>query len=182
MEYESVCINLYYIDLGRCKMGKDIIFKTDEFVFSYRVAGLLLHDGKILLQRPTGDTSYAIPGGHVELGETNEETLIREFKEEINVDVKVNSLRWVVELFFPWGDKPCHQICLFYDVLLTENANIPLSGAFWGSEQLEGKSFKLEFIWVDIKDIETIELYPIEAKKYLAEGLKQLKHFVYKEF
>ena len=161
-------------------MSKDIIFKTDEYVFSYRVAGLLLHNGKVLLQRPQNDTAYAIPGGHVALGETNEETLVREFKEEINVDIKVDKLKWVGELFFPWGDKPCHQICLFYNVLLTNNKTIP--GAFWGTEKLEDTSFKLKFSWIDIKDIETIELYPIEAKKYIVEGICQVEHFVYKEF
>jgi len=162
-------------------MGKDIIFKTDEYVFSYRVAGLLIHNGKVLLQRPKDDTAYSIPGGHVALGETNEETLVREFKEEINANIKINTLKWVGEIFFPWGNKPCHQICLFYNVLLTENNNIPLDGAFWGTEQLEDQSFKLEFSWIDIKDIETIELYPIQAKEYLAKGVNQVEHFVYKE-
>jgi len=163
-------------------MGNDIIFKIDEYVFSYRVAGLLVHNGRVLLQRPKDDTAYAIPGGHVALGETNEETLVREFKEEINANIKVDNLKWVGEIFFPWGDKPCHQICLFYNVLLTEDSNIPLSGTFWGNEQLEDKSFKLEFSWIDVKNIETIELYPVEAKKYLAEGLNQVEHFVYKEY
>lgn len=82
-------------------MGKDIIFNTDEYVFSYRAAGLLLHNGIVLLQRPKNETGYAIPGGHVALGETNEETLVREFKEEINADIKVDTLKWVGELFFP---------------------------------------------------------------------------------
>ena len=30
----------------------DILFKNDDFVFSYRVGGILKHNGKILLQRP----------------------------------------------------------------------------------------------------------------------------------
>lgn len=162
-------------------MGRDIIFKTNEYVFSYRVAGVLLQNEKVLLQKIENDTCYAIPGGHVSLGETNKETLVREFKEEINVDINVGSLKWVGELFFPWGEKSCHQICLFYNVSLTENAKIPLNGTFLGTEDLEGKSFKLEFHWIDIKDIEKIELYPIEAKKYLAEGLTKVEHFVYKE-
>lgn len=162
-------------------MCKDVLFKTDEYVFSYRVAGILIHNGRVLLQRPINETSYAIPGGHVALGETNEETLVREFKEEINADIKVDRLIWVGELFFPWGDKPCHQICLFYNISLTENNNIPLIGKFYGTEQLEDKSFKLEFSWVDIKEIENLEVYPIEAKKYLSEGLIQVQHFVYKE-
>ena len=90
----------------------DIIFKIENYVFSYRVAGILIHNGKVLLQRPTNDTGYAFPGGHVELGETNEETLIREFKEEIGVDIKVKEIKWVAEIFFPWGNKLCHQRCM----------------------------------------------------------------------
>ena len=42
----------------------DILFKNDHFVFSYRVGGILKHNGKILLQRPKND-DYAIIGGHV---------------------------------------------------------------------------------------------------------------------
>lgn len=163
-------------------MSNDILFKTDEYVFSYRVAGLLLHNGKVLLQKPQNDTAYAIPGGHVALGETNEETLVREFKEEINAEIRVDKLKCVGELFFPWGDKTCHQICLFYNVTLNDKTTIPLNGSFWGTETLEDESFKLEFLWIDIKDIESIELYPIEAKKYIAEGINQVEHFIYKEF
>ena len=61
----------------------DILFKTDDFVFSYRVAGICMQNGKVLLQKPSNDTGYAFPGGHVTLGETNAQTLIREFQEEI---------------------------------------------------------------------------------------------------
>lgn len=39
----------------------DILFKNDDFVFSYRVGGILTHNGKILLQRPKND-DYAIIG------------------------------------------------------------------------------------------------------------------------
>ena len=55
----------------------DILFKNDDFVFSYRVGGILIHDGKILLQRPKND-DYAIIGGHVVAMETSMETLKRE--------------------------------------------------------------------------------------------------------
>lgn len=29
----------------------DILFKTDDYVFSYRVGGLLIHNGKVLMQK-----------------------------------------------------------------------------------------------------------------------------------
>ena len=67
----------------------DILFKTDDWVFSYRVAGICVQNGKVLLQKPTNDNAHAFPGGHVEFGETNEETLIREFKEEIGANIRV---------------------------------------------------------------------------------------------
>ena len=62
-------------------MSRDILFKTEEFVFSYRVGGLLTHNNKILLQKPKND-HYAIIGGHVSGFETTAETLKREFEEK----------------------------------------------------------------------------------------------------
>ena len=29
----------------------DILFRTDDYVFSYRVGGLLIHNGKVLMQK-----------------------------------------------------------------------------------------------------------------------------------
>ena len=34
----------------------DILFNRDDYVFSYRVARILVRDNKILLQKPTNDT------------------------------------------------------------------------------------------------------------------------------
>ena len=48
----------------------DILFKNDDFVFSYRVGGILMCNGKILLQCPKND-DYAIIGGHVVAMETS---------------------------------------------------------------------------------------------------------------
>ena len=36
-------------------MSRDILFKTDDFIFSYRVGGLLIRNDKILLQKPRND-------------------------------------------------------------------------------------------------------------------------------
>jgi ADP-ribose pyrophosphatase YjhB (NUDIX family) len=47
----------------------DILFKTDNYILSYRVAGICIQNGKVLLQKPTNDNGYAFPGGHVAFGE-----------------------------------------------------------------------------------------------------------------
>ncbi len=43
-------------------MSRDILFKTDDFIFSYRVGGLLIRNDKILLQKPRNDY-HSIIGG-----------------------------------------------------------------------------------------------------------------------
>ena len=90
-------------------MKKDIIFPTSDFVFSLRVGGLLVQNGSVLLQKPKDD-DYAIIGGHVSALETTAEALKREYMEELHAEIAVDRLLAVGELFFPWGDKPCHQI------------------------------------------------------------------------
>ena len=77
----------------------DILFKNDDFVFSYRVGGILKHNGKILLQRPKND-DYAIIGGHVAAMETSMETLKREFEEELHAKIEVDNLLAIGEIYF----------------------------------------------------------------------------------
>lgn len=90
----------------------DILFKNDEFVFSYRVGGILIHNEKILLQRPKND-DYAIIGGHVAVMETSMETLKREFEEELHTKIEVDNLLAIGEIYFPWGKRPCHRsVCI----------------------------------------------------------------------
>ena len=64
-----------------------------------RVAVLMIDQDKILLfyRYRDGRTYYALPGGHVEIGEALEETAIREIKEELNLDVTLNHKLWEYE-------------------------------------------------------------------------------------
>ena len=60
-------------------------------------AAILEKDGKILIaKRKTGDKLFAglweFPGGKVEEGETPEECMAREIKEELNISVEVGEL------------------------------------------------------------------------------------------
>ena len=158
----------------------DIIFKIEDYVFSYRVAGICIQNGKVLLQKPSNDTGFAFPGGHVTLGETNEQTLIREFQEEIGIDVAVGDLKWVGELFFPWGKKSCHQICLYYVVEL-QAGDIPLEGMFLGKEHIEGRNFDLEFHWIPMTELKNIEVYPTNVVELMNQLDQGVQHFVYNE-
>ncbi len=158
----------------------DILFKTEDGIFSYRIAGICIHNGKVLLHKAKNDDGYAFPGGHVAFGETNEETLVREFKEETGADITVGDLKWVAEIFFPLHNKPCHQICLYYMVHLKEDTLINYK-TFSGKEQLMKEAFDIEFHWVPLERLKTIKLYPENAAALMGRLDKGVQHFVYKE-
>ncbi|MHB1484204.1 MAG: NUDIX hydrolase [Saccharofermentanales bacterium] len=157
----------------------DILFRTEDYVFSYRVAGILIRNGKVLLQNTTEDEGHAFPGGHVALGETNAETLIREMKEEIGADVIIGDLKWVAEIFVPWGGKPCHQICLYYFMELIDDSQIPLDRSFVAKDIIKGRNFHVLFHWIPLDEIDNIAIYPTNAKELLKCLDDGVKHFVY---
>ncbi|GAA4016364.1 NUDIX domain-containing protein [Hymenobacter fastidiosus] len=60
-----------------------------------KIAWLYLADGQLLSTRSYGKDRYYIPGGKREAGETDEQTLRREIREELTVDLDPASLRYV---------------------------------------------------------------------------------------
>ena len=60
-----------------------------------KIAWLYLHDGHILSTRSRGKDRYYLPGGKREPGETDTQTLLREIKEELTVDLDPASLAHV---------------------------------------------------------------------------------------
>ena len=162
-------------------MNKDILFKAEEYVFSYSVGGILIRDDKILLQRPIGD-DYAIIGGHVNLFETTQETLKREFMEELHTGIEVDRLLAIGEIFFPWGERPCHQICLYYQVHLVNETDMPLEGTFHGYDELENERIDLEFCWVPLQELRGgVKVYPLELLPYILSESEETVHFVSKQ-
>jgi ADP-ribose pyrophosphatase YjhB (NUDIX family) len=159
----------------------EIILKTDAFVFSYRVAGILIRDNNILLQKPLDEDGYALPGGHVSFGEISEKALIREFREEIGAEIKVKQLLLIGENFFPWDDKLCQQICLYYLVSLCDPPQIPLEGSFMAYDEIFNERIDLEFSWLPLSQLNRIKLYPLNIVEHLLSLPDHIKHFIYRE-
>lgn len=53
-----------------------------------KVGLCLVRDSKVLLARSAGDAHFQIPGGKVEPGESDVDTLLREAREELGVEVR----------------------------------------------------------------------------------------------
>lgn len=74
---------------------------------NYSVAGIAEQDGKFLIALRKPGTSIGVkwefPGGKLEEGESPEEALVREYKEELGVKIKVD--KRLCEGDFSNGDK-----------------------------------------------------------------------------
>ncbi len=59
-----------------------------------KIAFIYLKDGNILSTLSKGKDTYYIPGGKREPNETDEETLIRECKEELSINIKRDTIKY----------------------------------------------------------------------------------------
>lgn len=59
-----------------------------------KIAFIYIKDGKILSTLSKGKDTYYIPGGKREENETNEQTLIRECKEELTIGIKKETIKY----------------------------------------------------------------------------------------
>lgn len=59
-----------------------------------KIALLYVKDGQILSTLSKGKDTYYLPGGKRELNETDEQTLIRECKEELTIDIKEDTIKY----------------------------------------------------------------------------------------
>ena len=60
-----------------------------------KIALIKIENGKILSTKSKGNHKYYIPGGKRENSETDVQTLIREIKEELSVDIIKESIEYV---------------------------------------------------------------------------------------
>ena len=89
-----------------------------ETVIIPSAAGAIIHEGKILLVRHNVLKKWQIPGGLQEIGESIQQTVQREIKEELSLDLVAGSLiaiyshpKWMIE--FP-DESKLQQLIFFF--------------------------------------------------------------------
>lgn len=123
----------------------DISFELDSSIISWRAAALI-NDGKsILLQRKINDASLAPIGCRVKVGETFEKALRREIKEEINLNLKIDRLLFVIENFAVIDSKRYQEISFIYNIIFDNKEFKYYQDIF----VIDG----IEFVWVKISDL-----------------------------
>lgn len=71
-----------------------------EYIFNIRVTGILIENNELLIvkQKLSDSRDWSLPGGRLERGETIEQGLKREFKEETGLDIETVKLLYVCDV------------------------------------------------------------------------------------
>ena len=151
-------------------MARDWLFETDEGTCNFRCAGVIMRNGKVLLQRDQGE--YALIGGQVRIGETGENAVIREFQEELGVRIRCGQMLWSEECFWQWKGRMTHTLSFYYQIDFCEGSDFPDDGGF--RSQLDNS--RVEIGWVPLEKLKELTVYPA----FLKERIFDLKkgHFI----
>ena len=154
-----------------------ITFNQGDECFNFRVAGIAIDNNYVLLHRAAGDNFWSCPGGRVEMGETTPQTLIREIKEELNEDIEVVRLLWVVENFFTYAHKNYHEIAFYYLMQFPKRSHyLAKDRPFFGIED----DNHLEFKWfpVDSNFLKELPLLPFFLQQSLSNLPSSVEHII----
>ena len=124
------------------------------------VAGVVWNDeGEILLIRrskPPRQGEWSLPGGKVEFGETLEQALRRELREETNLEIEILGLIDVVEIVRDAVAPDAHYVLLDYAARATGGIAVA------GSDAAEAR-------WFTLAEIESLPLWS-EMQRIIALG------------
>lgn len=84
--------------------------------FNIRVYGILLQDDHVLIshERIAGKAYAKFPGGGLEFGEGPKDAVVREFMEELAVEVQVISHFYTTDFYLPSAFDPRDQVLSVY--------------------------------------------------------------------
>ncbi|MFN3385737.1 MAG: NUDIX domain-containing protein [Candidatus Thermochlorobacter sp.] len=159
-----------------------------------RVAALAVQDGKALLVKhrrflsgiDLPDESWILPGGGIKVGETLEEAVRREVKEETGLICEVGDMLFVKELIYPYCDEAVtHERPLLHVLSLCFAVKITGGTLQTGKdpELPEDDQLILETAWLPIDALKDYPIYPSSLAAFIqecaAEGFKpcQARYF-----
>ena len=141
----------------------DITFKTEQGRFNYRVCGIIIHGEKILAMKNGRTPYYFLPGGRVRLGETVEEAVVRELREELEIDAKIARPLWFNQGFFNEDvtGEQFHEICLYFLMDISHTDLLSKGETFTLHEGTQRHSFE----WLAFERLKEEYFYPVFLKE-----------------
>jgi ADP-ribose pyrophosphatase YjhB (NUDIX family) len=127
-----------------------------------RVTALALPlDGRrILVETGTdevkGERFYRLIGGGIEFGETGEEAIRRELREELDAELDEAEYLETLENIFVYRGEAAHEVCRIYRVTFSDRG-------VYDREELDRHDRERDVertLWVDVEDLLVTRLYP----------------------
>ena len=147
----------------------DIDIKNMDGRFKLRTSGIIEKDNKVLVQKSKKFDGYVYPGGHIELGELSKEAILREIKEETNLEMKIENLICLNENIYNGKDNEiCHEINYYYK--LTPINDIETK-EFTIVENDKGTIKEQNFYWININKLTENNVRPLNISKLLEENI-----------
>jgi len=149
-------------------------------LFTFRVAGVIMQNDHLLVQRGVNDTYWALPGGRAEIGENSEQTIVREMQEELNRTVRIDRLLLTVENFFRFDDYRAHELGFYY--LLTMDSPLPFHTDDIIHRVVDGPTEVL-FRWVPAtaSAFQSFDIRPAFLGGYMDNLPKRVEHVIVDE-
>lgn len=143
----------------------DISFQSGNEKFNYRVCAVILNDGKILAMQDERSPHFYLPGGRVKMGETAEDAVIRETKEELNIVARVIRPLWLNQGFFKEDvdGLQYHEICIYFLMDISDTDLLSRGDAFFRQEGVQRHTFQ----WLKYEQLQHEYFYPVFLKKQI---------------
>lgn len=136
--------------------------------WSFRSAGVLIRNGKILVRREKNGEGYALPGGHIETGESSRAALVREYAQETGASVCCGRLLWVEE------SKGRYASAMnFYYMVELRGEDVPDVGDF-----ISHKDDGALYGWLPIENLKNVKIFPSFLSAEIKKPEMYTKRFV----
>ena len=141
----------------------DISFGTEEMKFNYRACAIIIRGDRVLAMRDERCPYFYLPGGRVKIGETAEEALKREVREELGVSASIIRPLWLNQAFFTEDvdRRRYHELCLYFLMEIPETEPLPSGDGFTTTEG--GRTHCFE--WLEFGRLKDEYFYPQFLKK-----------------
>ena len=141
----------------------DISFKNGNEKFNYRVCAMIINEGKILAMKDELSPYFYLPGGRVKIGETAEDAVIRECREELGINPQIIRPLWLNQAFFTEDVSKIrfHELCIYF-LMDYKNTDLLTRGdefSFYEDDK------KHDFCWLPFEKLEHEYFYPTFLKK-----------------
>ena len=149
----------------------DVVLTNGNEKFNYRVCAIMINNGKILTMKDDRSPYYYLPGGRVKIGETVEQAVIREIREELNITAEIERPLWLNQAFFTEDvdNLNYHELCIYFLMDFSKTDLLSRGEKFTSNEGRRTHIFQ----WLEFDRLKDEYFYPLFLKKEIFDLPKE---------